>query len=252
MPKFAWLRVWPVPAVLAWALAWGAFRWLLGQGAGAGVALGMACALGVACSLWGDSWWRRGLIAAGFPLSLALTLPTLGLALVPAWAWLLPLLLLLLVYPINAWRDAPLFPTPPDALAGLPQHAPLAAGAQVLDAGCGLGHGLRALHAAYPQAQLQGLEWSWPLRWLCAWRCPWAQVRRGDIWAADWSGYDLVYVFQRPESMPRAVAKARAQLRPGAWLVSLEFNADGVAPTAHYRAPGGKMVWLYQTPFALS
>jgi SAM-dependent methyltransferase len=169
---------------------------------------------------------------------------------VPAWAWLLPLGLLLLVYPVNAWRDAPLFPTPPNALVELPQHAPLSEGARVLDAGCGLGHGLQALRLAYPQAQLHGLEFSWPLRALCALRCRWATVRQGDIWTHDWSGYDMVYLFQRPESMARAVQKARAELRPGAWLVSLEFEAHGAESVAHWAAPGGKMVWLYRAPFA--
>jgi hypothetical protein len=218
------------------------------QGVAAGVALGAATALGVAFSLWGSSWWRRLLIAGGFPMSLALGLPALGFAEVPAWAWLVPLLLLLLVYPLNAWRDAPLFPTPLQALDDLPLHAPLADGAHVLDAGCGLGHGLAALHRAYPQAVLNGLEWSWPLRGLCALRCPWAQVRQGDIWLADWSGYHMVYLFQRPESMARAADKARAELRPGAWLVSLEFEATSLNPKAQFTAPGGKMVWLYQAP----
>ena len=242
------LTRWPLPAVLAWAAAWLLFRQLLGQCIALHLALGAATALGVGLSLLGNSWWRRILIAGGFPLSLALTLPSLGLADVPAWAWLIPLLLLLAVYPLNAWRDAPLFPTPARALDSLPQHAPLPAGARVLDAGCGLGHGLTALRRAYPHAQLHGLEWSWPLRGLCALRCPWAQVRRADIWAADWSAYDMVYLFQRPESMARAVAKARAELRPGAWLASLEFDAQGVKPTAQCSEPGGKMVWLYQAP----
>ena len=123
---------------------------------------------------------------------------------------LLALALLLLVYPLNAWRDAPLFPTPPDALNDLPDAAPLEPGARVLDAGCGLGDGLIALRQAYPLARLEGLEWSRPLRWLCARRCPWARVAQGDLWRADWSGYQLVYLFQRPESMARAAAKAQA------------------------------------------
>jgi trans-aconitate methyltransferase len=118
-----------------------------------------------------------------------------------------------------------------------------------MDAGCGLGQGLAALHSAYPQAQLHGLEWSWPLRWLCALRCPWARVRQGDIWRADWSSYDLVYLFQRPESMARAAHKAQAQLRHGAWLVSLEFEATTLKPSAQYRTPSGKMLWIYQAPF---
>jgi hypothetical protein len=220
---------------------------LAGRGFAPGLALGAASALGVTASLWGETWWRRLLIGAGFPLSLAISLVSAGANTLPAWTWLLALCLLLLVYPINAWRDAPVFPTPIDALQELPQHAALPAGAMVLDAGCGAGHGLQALHGAYPEAVLHGLEFSWPLRFLSALRCPWARVRHGDIWLADWSAYDMVYLFQRPESMTRAVIKA-AELREGAWLVSLDFEATRLIPTAQYRTPGGKMVWVYRAP----
>ena len=158
-------------------------------------------------------------------------------------------LALLLVYPLNAWRDAPLFPTPPDALNDLPDCAPLEPGARVLDAGCGLGDGLIALRQAYPLARLEGLEWSRPLRWLCARRCPWAQVHWGDMWRADWSGCQLVYLFQRPESMARAAAKAQAEMAPGAWLVSLEFAVPGWPTHGQlHHAPGGRPVWVYRMP----
>ena len=119
----------------------------------------------------------------------------------------------------------------------------------MVDAGCGLGAGLRELHANYPQAELHGLEWSWPLTLACALRCRFARVRRADIWAVDWSGYDLVYLFQRPESMPRAMAKAAAELKPGAWLVSLEFEAVDFKPDARLEDVAGKPVWLYRAPF---
>jgi len=233
---------WPLPAVLAWGAAWAVFA-LLQPRWGLWPALLAACALGTGASLWGDRWWRRLLIAVGFPLSLALS----GAAQLPAWAWLLPLALLLAVYPLNAWRDAPIFPTPARALHGLADAAPLAPGARVLDAGCGLGHGLQALRQAYPQARLHGLEWSWPLRWLCALRCPWARVRRGNIWAADWSGYQLVYLFQRPESMSRALVKA-GEMAPGSWLVSLEFALPDAAPTAQLAGADGRPVWVYRLP----
>jgi hypothetical protein len=238
---------WPLPAVMAWLAAWLVFKLMAGQGLSPSVALGSASALGVACSLWGKTWWRRLLMGAGFPLSLAISLAPASVLSMPAWAWLLPLGLLLLVYPINAWRDAPLFPTPKDALLDLPRHARLPPGAVVLDAGCGAGDGLRALHAAYPQAVLHGLEFSWPLRLLSALRCRWARVRQGDIWLADWSRYDMVYLFQRPESMRRAVIKA-GELRDGAWLVSLDFEATDLRANAQYRTPSGKMVWLYRAP----
>ena len=234
---------WPLPAVLVWAAAWLLFAGLRGILPPL-AALGLACTVGVAGSLLAQGGWRRSLIALGFTLSAALG----GAVALPAWGWLLPLALLLLVYPLNAWRDAPLFPTPPGALRGLPQQAPLPAGAAVLDAGCGLGDGLKALRTAYPHARLQGVEWSWPLAWLCRLRCPWARVQRGDIWTGDWSGYALVYVFQRPESMERVAAKARAEMAPGSWLVSLAFAVPGAQATARLDSFAGHALWLYRLP----
>jgi hypothetical protein len=235
---------WPLPALLAWGLAWLVLTLGLRFNLGAVWSLTLACLLGVALSVLGPNWWRRLIIGLGFPLSLVFS----GVLALPAWGWLLPLLLLLLIYPLNAWRDAPLFPTPADALNDLPNVAPLEPGSRVFDAGCGLGHGLQALRQAYPLAELHGIEQSWPLRWLCARRCPWAEVTQGDIWRADWSGYDLIYLFQRPESMPRAVAKARAELKPGAWLVSLEFEAEGLTPVAKLDgAAQDKTVWVYRS-----
>ena len=239
-------RSWPLPALLSWALGWGAFALLRALGAPFVVAIAAAVALGAALSAMGSTPWRRVFVAAGFPLSLAAS----GVAgAMPAWGWLLPLALLAMVYPLNAWRDAPLFPTPLGALQGLASLAPLPAGAKVLDAGCGLGDGLRELRREYPGAAVHGLEWSWPLRLLCAWRCRGAKVRRGDIWAADWSAYDMIYVFQRPESMDRAAEKATRELRPGAWLVSLEFDAPGFASTRVAECPDGRRLWLYRVPF---
>ena len=236
---------WPLPALLAWSLGWVLFALLRALGAPLAVAISAAAALGAALSLLGSTPWRRIFIAAGFPLSLAAS----GLAgAMPAWGWLLPLALLALVYPMNAWRDAPLFPTPVGALRGLPARAPMPPGARILDAGCGLGAGLRELHARYPDAMLHGLEWSWPLRILCAWRCRFAAVRRGDIWAADWSGHDLVYVFQRPESMDRAAEKATREMACGAWLVSLEFEAPGFVPTEVVECADRRRLWLYRVP----
>ena len=74
------------------------------------------------------------------------------------------------------------------------------------------------------------MEWSWPLALIARAACPQATVRRADLWAGSWADYDLVYLFQRPESMPRALDKARAEMRRGAWLASLEFEAAGWQP----------------------
>ncbi|MEQ1806465.1 MAG: class I SAM-dependent methyltransferase, partial [Burkholderiaceae bacterium] len=218
-----WPLRWPLPALLVWALAWALFLALRAAGVTLWLAAFVAFLGGAAGAITplGATRWRQAFLAGGFPLSFAAS----GLsAALPAWTWLLLLALLAALYPLKAWRDAPLFPTPQGALRGLPAAAPLGDGACIVDAGCGLGAGLIELRAAYPRARLRGLEWSRPLALLCAWRCKFAQIERADIWAADWSSYAMVYLFQRPESMARAAAKAARELRPGAWLVSLEFE----------------------------
>lgn len=230
---------------MAWAGSWLVYGFLQKASVTLWLALSVATALGALLSVLAGTFWRRVAVAAGFPLSMMLS----GAVSLPAWAWLLPLVIVALVYPMNAWRDAPLFPTPAQALAGMEISAPLKAGASILDAGCGLGHGLRALRSAYPQATLHGIEWSWPLRALTALLCPWAKIRQGDMWAANWSLHDMVYLFQRPETMPRAVEKAAAELSAGAWLASLEFPAEELKPTAVLRTVEGKPVWLYRAPF---
>ncbi len=238
--------VWPLPALLTWALAWGLFLLLPSLGAPVALTMGLPVLLGAGLALLGATPWRRVFIAAGFPLSLAVS----GLAgALPAWAWLLPLALLVLLYPLNTWRDAPLFPTPNGALTGLDKQVPLRESARIVDAGCGLGAGLIELRRVYPRAQIEGLEWSWPLRLLCALRCRFARVRRADIWAVDWRGFDMVYLFQRPESMQRAADKAGAELKAGAWMVSLEFEVPTLKAQAVLELGEGRRVWAYKAPF---
>ena len=237
---------WPLPALLAWAASWIVFAGLRALQTPFVLAFALAAALCAALALRAATPWRRLFIVAGFPVSFAAA----GLAgLMPAWAWLVPLGLLLLAYPRKAWRDAPLFPTPAGALRGLAAAVPLRDAARILDAGCGLGAGLVELRREYPQARLFGIEWSLPLRIACAWRCRDAKVWRADIWRASWSDYDLVYLFQRPESLPRAVEKAASEMRPGAWLASLEFEAAGLHAKRVLEGPDGRPVWLYQLPF---
>ncbi|RTL30365.1 MAG: class I SAM-dependent methyltransferase [Burkholderiales bacterium] len=255
------MRTWPLPALLTWAAAWALALALRAAQAPLWASLALPTALG-ACATWlpfvANTTWRRVFVAAGFPLSVI----ALGQgAALPGWLWLAPLALLLLAYPVHAWRDAPVFPTPRGALRDLPSLAPLNVSSstdpeagqppRILDAGCGMGDALAELHAAYPQAQVHGIEWSWMWRFVAALRCPWAQVTRGDMWAQSWADFELVYLFQRPETMPRAWDKALREMRPGTWLVSLEFAASDkqgapVKPQACLQIGGGRPIWVYR------
>lgn len=242
LPVSPSLLRWPLPAVGTWIACW-CLQALLSPYLGVTAATVAAAAAGA-----GAAWpvarpWRRLLVAAGFPLSALAAGAAAGW---PAWAWLLPLALLLAAYPVRAWRDAPVYPTPAGALDGLAARLPLPDGARVLDAGCGLGDGLRALRSAWPAARIEGVEWSWPLALATRLRCPWARVRQGDMWRGSWGGHALVYVFQRPESMARAWAKASAEMAPGSWLVSLEFAVPGRPADLSFALPGGRPVMAWR------
>ncbi|MDE2372360.1 MAG: class I SAM-dependent methyltransferase [Burkholderiales bacterium] len=239
LDRLAGLR-WPAPALLAWVAGWAVWfaaapiwpalpAWI--AAAAAGIVIGWA----------GGNPRRRVIAGAGFPLSSWV----LGAAApLPPWVWLLAALPLFAAYPLRAWRDAPFFPTPATALQGL--DAIVGRPRRIFDAGCGLGHGLAALRRLWPQAELQGIEWSAPLAWLAARRCRGTRIERGDMWQRPWAGHDLVYLFQRPESMARAWAKAVRELEPGAWLVSLEFEVPGQPPSARLDGPGRRPVWIYR------
>jgi hypothetical protein len=234
---------WPLPALLAWGMAWAAFVLLRDGPWPAWVAFAAAAAAPLAWLARVRGVVRQAVVVAGFPLS-ALALGLAGSQ--PGWVWLLPLAALLALYPLRAWIDAPLFPTPPDALAGLGARLGLPPAARMLDAGCGLGHGLAALRREWPQARIEGVERSAVLACVARWRARPAPVRWGDMWQSAWGDHDLVYLFQRPETMARAWAKAQAEMAAGAWLVSLEFPVPGRAADVRLERAGRRDVWAYR------
>ncbi len=238
---------WPLPALAAWSGAWLLHATFIALVLDPIAAFLLSALLPALLATRVHGAWRRGIVIAGFPVSAL----ALGVAFsLPAWAWLLPLAALLLVYPVQAWRDAPIFPTPPAALRGLAAAIDgLPTTPRLLDAGCGLGHGLAALRSEWPAARIEGLERSALMALVTRLRCPWARVRRGDMWAASWCDQNLVYLFQRPESMARAWDKACAEMVPGGWLVSLEFSVPGIEPDLVLAADaptGRKPVWAYR------
>ena len=247
-PAVPW-RAWPWPALIAWGLGWCLVAFALRGGLPLAVALALGWAPSVLLACRVQGLWRRALSLVGLPA--ALMLQQLAVSW-PAWIWLTPAAVLLALYPLSAWRDAPWFPTPPDALLGLAPRLGLAPDARILDAGSGLGHGLAALRCAFPHARLEGVERSALLAWASALRRPpGVAVRRVDMWSSSWSGIDLVYLFQRPESMERAWRKACQEQRPGSWLVSLEFPVPGVTPTLKLDPPVGghaRAVYAYRLP----
>ena len=139
--------VWPLPALLSWALAWSAYAALRAGGLAAPWAFGAALLLLAGLARLAGTRMRRLIVFLGFPLSLLAA----GAVHLPAWAWLAPLAGLAVLYPVGSWRDAPLFPTPRAALRSLGRAAPLPPGARVLDAGCGLNRKSTRLNSSHSQ-----------------------------------------------------------------------------------------------------
>ena len=52
-----------------------------------------------------------------------------------------------------------------------------------------------------------------------------------------------------PNASAAEITQAKAEMKPGAWLVSLEFEAVELKYTAKTEASPGRPVWLYQAPF---
>ena len=134
---------WPLVALSVWGAGWVLYGFL-SQTVPPWVAMLLTTGLGLLASglakRRGFSMARSVALALGFPVSLWF----LGNTSMPAWVWLMPLVLVVWIYPLRAWQDAPVFPTPLHALKDLPRWAPLPPQAHILDAGCGAGDGLLA------------------------------------------------------------------------------------------------------------
>jgi SAM-dependent methyltransferase len=263
----ALLRTWPWPALLAWLSAW-----VIREGVVAFAA--WPSALGVLVGLVPVFWvasrqasrWRAGIVLLGWPLmatfagwwslhASSASPVSMPLADMPWWVWLLVIALIWLIYPTSAWRDAPWYPTRRQALHDLPDLPGLPREPYILDVGSGLGHGLQALRLRFPDAQLTGIERSALLAVLSRLRLRTfgaaqsravASIVCGDMWAISWAEFDAVYLFQRPETMPRAWQKAGAEMRPGAWLISLAFEVPGKTADITFQGPGQRPVWAYR------
>jgi SAM-dependent methyltransferase len=143
-------------------------------------------------------------------------------------------MLLLLVF----WRTdksrVPLYLTNRDTATALLKTLP-ALPSRIIDLGCGDGGLLRRLALARPDCTFVGIEHA-PLTWLVAQLrvlgLSNASVRRGDFWREPLGDYALAYAFLSPAPMLRLWAKACAEMRSDARLVSNSFAVPDVTPKA--------------------
>jgi len=159
---------------------------------------------------------------------------TQTLAIDPDW-FLMVFLVLVLLFWSTYRTQVPLYLSSREACDRVAELLPRAAGARVLDLGCGLGGVVARLGRLRPDCSVDGIELA-PLPALLTWLRlrgrPNCGAAMGDFWRQDLSGYDVVYAFLSPAAMPDLWRKARVEMKPGSLLVSNSFPIRGVEPHA--------------------
>lgn len=166
-----------------------------------------------------------------------LFMPLVALAWSQAWAsWLyLCGFVLLFSFSRNALTErVPLYLSSQCSIDTLAQWLP--AGARVLDIGSGDGRVVLQLAQLRPDLTLCGVEnawlpWLWSyLRWQLAGRPRNVQLKYGNLWALDWSCFDVIHAFLSPAPMARVWAHFQQHAANGAQLVSNSFGIEAVPP----------------------
>lgn len=104
----------------------------------------------------------------------------------------------------------------------------------VADMGCGDGRVLISLIKAGAR-QADGWEIE-PLVWLKAWynvRLAKMEskidVKLGDMWRADLSKYDVVFVYQLEQFAPKFVEKAKREMKSGSLVIANTYPLEGLS-----------------------
>ncbi len=110
---------------------------------------------------------------------------------------------------------------------------PLSPETKLVDLGCGDGRFLRAVYRKYGVIGV-GFEinpWAYFLARLYHWLtgCP-AKIRRRDFMKEDLSGYQVVFCYLFPDLLLELTPKLKAELRPGAIVISCNFPLPGLVP----------------------
>ena len=230
-PSVSPLRNALIAQILGGILAVGLVRIAYPQGLGSPLAIaGLqgVCAALIGHWLGSPKWWL--VIHCGFVPAVVLAS---RLELAPGW-YLAIFILLLLIYWRTDQSRVPLYLSNTTTAASLLQLLP-AEPCRVIDLGCGPGGLLRRLAQARSDCEFLGIEHA-PQPWL------WArltslgqanlQIVYGDFWQQHLGPFAVVYAFLSPHPMPRLMAKARLEMRPGTLLVSNSF-AIPAAPVEH-------------------
>lgn len=180
------------------------------------------------------SWLLRQLIW-WLPIHLFFLPAVLSLSAVsvPAWTYLLILLVLTLVFWGTIKGDVPLFLSSSavaDAIITLAKHEHTTRFAEL---GAGIGTVVLPLAKSLSALKIEALERA-PLPWLIArWRCrlcPNVTLQNKSLWDCDLAKQDMVFAFLSPVFMAQLGEKVRREMRSGSLFVSSSFSVPDWQP----------------------
>ncbi|MGZ0077251.1 hypothetical protein ACWAU0_05710 [Methylomonas sp. YC3] len=187
-------------------------------------------------------WW--------LPIHL-LFLPTVLMGLswqVPAWLYLLTLLLLTLLFWGTVKGDVPLFLSSSAVSEALIEIVSREQAQAFIDIGAGLATVVVPLAKARPDMVVVALERA-PLPWLLArWRCrnlANVQVGRYSFWEQDLRGFDVVFAFLSPLVMAKIGEKVRREMRAGCLFISSSFPIPDSHPESVLELNDSRKTKLY-------
>lgn len=189
-------------------------------------------------------WWIA--LQAAFPICVALAL----WAQIPPWIYLAAFIALGLVYGNIFFSRIPLYLSNSSTLEALDRWLIASPASRFIDLGCGTGTVLRHLAARHPATHFEGVEKALlPLVFgvLRARSLRNVRLHARDLWRADLTHADIVYVFLSPIAMERVWLRACAEMRPGSYLISRSFGIPGVPPTQTLAA-GEASLYIWRIP----
>jgi SAM-dependent methyltransferase len=200
---------------------------------------------GAIAALWSKkirlaAWWW--LIQFLMPFALLAALSWQLSASVYLWAFLF----FVAFYGHTFRTQVPYYPSSKSTWYGVESALPKDRPLYIIDIGSGLGGLVLHLAKRYSDCQVVGVELSW-LPWFFSWvRGHLSQSKahflRVDYMTLDLSQFDVVFAYLSPAAMPALWHKVRAEMRPGAILLSNEFvvpehPADITIQTEQMRTP---------------
>ncbi|MAY60837.1 MAG: trans-aconitate methyltransferase [Rhizobiales bacterium] len=185
------------------------------------------------------------------PLQLLLPVGLVYGGAAPAWLYLAGFAAVGLLFWNAPSEQVPLYLTNRRTRQALSELVKETGARSFVDLGCGTGGVLAALKRRHPQLDVAGVETA-PLVFALAWLRLLPLRGKGvvsvayrSLWKEDLSRYDIVYAFLSPAPMARLHEKARAEMRPGAILVSNSFAVPEVAPDRTIEVGDGRQRRLY-------